>query len=62
MADFKLGILFTLLVVISIIFYFISYELMGEDSISGSVVAFLLAIFMTLLAMGIFITKIGIGG
>lgn len=62
MADFKCGAVFMLLVVLSIICYFISYKLMDEDGIPSSVISFLLAIFCTLLAMVLFITKTGIGG
>ena len=62
MEDFKCGAVFMLLIVAAIICYLVSYQLMDKDGIPSSVFSFLLAIFMTLLAMVLFITKIGIGG
>lgn len=53
MADFKCGILFTLLVIAAGGFYFISYNLMKQEDMFMSVVAFILAAFWVILAMGI---------
>ena len=51
MADFKSGILFTLLSIAAGGFYFISYYLMKQDDMFMSVVAFILAVFWVILAM-----------
>lgn len=53
MADFKCGILFTLLAIAACGFYFISYSLMKQEDMFMSVVAFILAAFWVILAMGI---------
>lgn len=53
MADFKCGILFTLLFIAAGGFYFISYNLMKQEDMFMSVVAFILAAFWVILAMGI---------
>ena len=53
MADFKCGILFTLLAIAAGGLYFISYNLMKQEDIFMSVVAFILATFWVILAMGI---------
>ena len=53
MADFKVGILFTLLAIAAGGLYFISYYLLKQDDMFMSVVAFILAAFCVILAMGI---------
>ena len=53
MADFKDGILFTLLAIAAGGFYFISYNLMKQEDMFMSVVAFILATFFVILAMGL---------
>lgn len=53
MADFKCGILFTLLAIAAGGFYFISYYLLKLDDMFMSVVAFILAAFWVILAMGL---------
>lgn len=53
MADFKGGILFTLLCMAAGGFYFISYNLMKQEDMFMSVVAFILAAFLVILAMGL---------
>ena len=53
MADFKCGILFTLLAIAAGGIYFISYNLMKQEDMFMSVVAFILAAFWVILAMGI---------
>lgn len=53
MADFKRGILFTLLSIAAGGFYFISYILMKQEDMFMSVVAFILAAFWVILAMDI---------
>lgn len=53
MGDFKFGILFTLLSIAAIGFYFISYELMKQEDMFMSGVAFILAAFWVILAIGI---------
>ena len=53
MAAFKFGILFTLLAIAAGGFYFISYYLLKQDDMFMSVVAFILAEFCVILAMGI---------
>lgn len=53
MDDFKCGILFTLLAIAAGGFYFISYNLMKQEDMFMSVVAFILAAFWVILAMGI---------
>lgn len=53
MVDFKGGILFTLLSIAAGGFYFISYSLMKQEDMFMSVVAFILAAFWVILAMGL---------
>lgn len=53
MVDFKGGILFTLLSIATGGFYFISYSLMKQEDMFMSVVAFILAAFLVILAMGL---------
>lgn len=53
MADFKCGILFTLLAIAAGGFYFISYNLMKQEDMFMSVVAFIFATFWVILAMDI---------
>lgn len=53
MVAFKCGILFTLLSIAAGGFYFISYSLMKQEDMFMSVVAFILAAFWVILAMGI---------
>lgn len=53
MVDFKAGIVFTLLFIAAGGFYFISYSLMKQEDIFMSVVAFILAAFWVILAMGL---------
>ena len=53
MADFKDGILFTLLAIAAGGFYFISYNLMKQEDMFMSVMAFILAAFWVILAIGI---------
>lgn len=53
MTDFKGGILFTLLAIAAGGFYFISYYLLKLDDMFMSVVAFILAAFWVILAMGL---------
>lgn len=53
MADFKNGILFTLLSIVACGFYFISYCLMKQEDMFMSVVAFILAAFWVILAIDI---------
>lgn len=53
MVDFKCGILFTLLSIAAGGFYFISYSLMKQEDMFMSVVAFILAAFWVILAMGL---------
>lgn len=53
MADFKCGILFTLLAIVAGGFYFISYYLLKLDDMFMSVVAFIFAAFFVILAMDI---------
>lgn len=53
MADFKCGILFTMLAIAAGGFYFISYNLMKQEDMIMSVVAFILATFWVILAMDI---------
>lgn len=58
MADFKCGILFTLLSIVAGGFYFISYNLMKQEDMFMSVVAFILAAFWVILAMGLLYLKL----
>lgn len=58
MADFKDGILFTLLAIAAGGFYFISYNLMKQEDMFMSVVAFILAAFWVILAMDIMYMKL----
>lgn len=53
MADFKGGILSTLLAIAAGGLYFISYSLMKQEDMFMSVVAFILAAFWVILAIGI---------
>lgn len=53
MVDFKCGILFTLLSIAAGGFYFISYSLMKQEDMFMSVVAFILAAFWVIFAMGL---------
>ena len=53
MADFKVGILFTLLAIAAGGLYFISYYLLKLDDMFMSVVAFILAAFLVILAIDI---------
>lgn len=53
MADFKFGVLFTLLSFAAGGCYFVSYNLMEQDDMFMSVVAFILAAFWIILAIGI---------
>ena len=53
MADFKFGILFTLLAIAAGGFYFISYYLLKQGDMVMSVVAFIFAVFCVILAIDI---------